>query len=57
MAKKRVYITIAQENDLRREFDELINEGRTNAATFHTWMKYSRHYGFDNHENKWYFTA
>ena len=54
---KRIYITIAQEDDLRREFDELVNEGRTNAATFHTWMRYSRHYGFDSHENKWYFTA
>lgn len=54
-AKKRFYISIPQEDDLRLEFDCLINQGRTRAATFENWLKYSLHYRFDVNRGMWYF--
>ena len=54
MSKHRFYISIPQENDLRLEFDQLINMGRTKAETFQSWMRYARHANFDVDRGLWY---
>ena len=50
----RFYITIAKEDELRLEFDQLVNEGRTKAETFQTWMKHAQHLNFDADRGLWY---
>ena len=50
----RHYVTIQMEDDFRREFDQLINEGRTNASTFQNWMRYTMHYKWDKERHLWY---
>ena len=53
-AKHRFYISIPQEDDLRLEFDALINMGRTRTESFHSWMKHALHYRFDVNRGLWY---
>ena len=51
---KRKEITIAEENDLRREFDYLCDHQQTKAASFENWMRYSQHLKFDECRNLWF---
>ena len=53
-AKHRFYISVQQEDDLRLEFDTLVNLGETTATTFQSWMKYALHYRFDVSRGLWY---
>ena len=52
--KHRFYISIAEEDEFRREFDTLVNLGQTKAETFHSWMRYARHANFDVNRGLWY---
>lgn len=55
MTLVKKYVTVAHEDDLRREFDELVARGETRSASFDSWMKRVRHYRYDEVENKYYY--
>lgn len=55
MTMVKEYVSIALEDDLRREFDELVARGKSRSASFDSWMKRVNHYRYDDQEKKYYY--
>ena len=55
MTMVKRFVTIAEEDDLRKEFDYLVSHGESRSASFDNWMKRVRHYRYDEKEKKYYY--
>lgn len=54
MTMMKRYIEIDEEDDLRREFDEMVARGRIKSKSFDSWMRNVNHYRYDEKEGKYY---